>query len=173
MSMFSVTIEVGDPQGGRFEPIQVLVGTNATYNSLPGSLCVGLTWYRRTIGEFWTGVGPRFPFVVTLSNHSATQVHASISATNWRMRALVPSVGNCRQDNPFAPSEISGQAHHERLGLCRLSRASTSGIVWRSDRLENMINILCYARALLSTSWSSPQSWPGVRRSEIGNWGEE
>ncbi len=35
MGTFSVTIEVGDPQGQRYEPVEALVDTGATYTVLP------------------------------------------------------------------------------------------------------------------------------------------
>ena len=38
MGTFQVQMEIGDPQGGRYEPIDVLVDSGATYTLLPGSL---------------------------------------------------------------------------------------------------------------------------------------
>ena len=42
MGTFSVEIEVGDPSGSRFEPVEVLVDTGATYTMLPASLLTPL-----------------------------------------------------------------------------------------------------------------------------------
>ena len=42
MGTFSVEIEVGDPSGSRFEPVEVLVDTGATYTMLPASLLTSL-----------------------------------------------------------------------------------------------------------------------------------
>jgi len=51
---FRVTIEVGDPQGQRWQPVEALVDTGATYTWLPASLLRSL------------GVTPslRFPFIL-------------------------------------------------------------------------------------------------------------
>ena len=38
MGTFTVTVEIGDPQGQRFEEVEALVDTGATYTSLPASL---------------------------------------------------------------------------------------------------------------------------------------
>ena len=38
MGTFSVTIEVGDPQGQRYETVEALVDTGATYTVLPATL---------------------------------------------------------------------------------------------------------------------------------------
>ena len=38
MGTFTVTVEIGDPQGQRFEEVEALVDTGATYPSLPATL---------------------------------------------------------------------------------------------------------------------------------------
>ena len=38
MGTFSFSIEIGDPQGQRFEQIEALVGTNASYTVVPASM---------------------------------------------------------------------------------------------------------------------------------------
>ncbi|MCH7800811.1 MAG: aspartyl protease family protein [Chloroflexi bacterium] len=38
MGTFTVTVEIGDPQGQRFEEVEALVDTGATYTSLPATL---------------------------------------------------------------------------------------------------------------------------------------
>ena len=38
MGTFTVTVEIGDPQGQRFEEVEALVDTGAAYTSLPESL---------------------------------------------------------------------------------------------------------------------------------------
>ena len=38
MGTFTLTIEVGDIQEERFEPVEVMVDTGATYSQVPGSL---------------------------------------------------------------------------------------------------------------------------------------
>ncbi len=49
MGTFHVSMEIGDPEGGRYEEIQALVDTGATYTSVPGSLLrsLGVTPYDR------------------------------------------------------------------------------------------------------------------------------
>ena len=42
MGTFGVTIEVGDPQGQRYEAAEALVGTGATHTVLPSELIRGL-----------------------------------------------------------------------------------------------------------------------------------
>ena len=43
MGTFGVTIEIGDPQGQRFEAMNALVDTGATYTVVPASLLVRLS----------------------------------------------------------------------------------------------------------------------------------
>ena len=38
MGTFTVEIEVGDPTGDRFEPVEALVDTGATYTTIPASV---------------------------------------------------------------------------------------------------------------------------------------
>ena len=38
MGTFRVSIEIGDPQGESYEPVDALVDTGSTYTTLPGSL---------------------------------------------------------------------------------------------------------------------------------------
>ncbi len=38
MGTFRVNIEIGDPQGQRFEPVEALVDTGATYTTVPASM---------------------------------------------------------------------------------------------------------------------------------------
>ena len=57
MGTFRVEIEVGDPEGSRFESIQALVDTGATNTALPSSLLssLGVTPYTRTVFELADG----------------------------------------------------------------------------------------------------------------------
>ena len=72
MGTFRVEIEVGDPTGGRFERIDALVDTGATYTSLPHPLldALGVTpqardsflladgrRVKRDIGRTWIRIG--------------------------------------------------------------------------------------------------------------------
>ena len=36
METFPVTAEIGDPQGQRFEPVEMLAGTGAMFTTIPG-----------------------------------------------------------------------------------------------------------------------------------------
>ena len=53
MGTFRVEIEVGDPEGSRFESIEALVDTGATNTALPAPLrsSLGVTPYTRTVFE--------------------------------------------------------------------------------------------------------------------------
>ena len=42
MGTFDATIDVGDPDGTRFEPVKAMVDTGATFTSLPASFLRGL-----------------------------------------------------------------------------------------------------------------------------------
>ena len=57
MGTFQVTIEIGDPQGGRFEEIDALVDTGATLTSAPTSMLrrLGVTPIRKGTFEFADG----------------------------------------------------------------------------------------------------------------------
>lgn len=51
MGTFHYPIEIGDPQGERFERVEALVDTGASYTSLPGSLLrrLGVTTHSREL----------------------------------------------------------------------------------------------------------------------------
>ena len=70
MGPFQVPIAVGDPQGGRYESLEALVGTGATYATLPASILRSLgvsphdrgqfvladgSLVERGIGQTWSG----------------------------------------------------------------------------------------------------------------------
>ena len=57
MGTFRVEIEVGDPEGSRFESIEALVDTGATNTALPAPLrsSLGVTPYTRTVFELADG----------------------------------------------------------------------------------------------------------------------
>lgn len=42
MGTFSVTVEIGDPQGQRYETVRALVDTGASYTMVPASVLRGL-----------------------------------------------------------------------------------------------------------------------------------
>ena len=57
MDTFRVQIEVGDPEGKRFETVDALVDTGATNTTLPGSLLadLGVTPHTTTVFELADG----------------------------------------------------------------------------------------------------------------------
>ena len=61
MGTFEVTLEIGDPEGSRFEAIEALVDTAASYTWLPASILQGL------------GVAPSFPFSFLLADGRSIQ----------------------------------------------------------------------------------------------------
>ena len=42
MGAFRITVEIGDPQGQRFEPVEMLMDTGATFTKAPRELLEGL-----------------------------------------------------------------------------------------------------------------------------------
>jgi len=87
MGTFFVTIEVGDPEGTRFEAVEALVDTGATYTSLPSSLLTRLgvdrydqlkfiqadgSEYERDVGQTWVEVdGKRVITIVIFADEEA------------------------------------------------------------------------------------------------------
>ena len=59
MGTFHVTIEVGDPQGQRYEPVDALVDSGATYTVLPASMLRRLGVHPRSIRSFAIADGSR------------------------------------------------------------------------------------------------------------------
>lgn len=74
MGTFHVNVEVGDPAGRRYEPLEALVDTGAIYTSIPRPMLEALgvepherAWFRladghhvqREIGRTWVRVGGR------------------------------------------------------------------------------------------------------------------
>ena len=57
MGTFTVTLEIGDPQGGRFETVEALVDTGATLTTAPASLLrrLGVEATRRGTFEYADG----------------------------------------------------------------------------------------------------------------------
>ena len=58
MGTFNVGVEIGDPEGRRYEPVEALVDTGATYTSVPGPLLESLgvvpharAWFRLADGH--------------------------------------------------------------------------------------------------------------------------
>lgn len=62
MGSFRVTIEIGDPKGERFEPVEVLVDTGASYTWAPGSLLTALGFQPEEQREFILADGRRVQY---------------------------------------------------------------------------------------------------------------
>ncbi len=59
MGIFTVTLEIGDPQGRRFETVEALVDTGATLTSAPASLLRSLGVEATRSGTFEYADGRR------------------------------------------------------------------------------------------------------------------
>ena len=59
MGTFHVSIDVGDPQGERYEPVEALVDTGATYATFPASILIGLGVTPHTKASFVLADGTR------------------------------------------------------------------------------------------------------------------
>ncbi len=62
MGAFRVTIEIGDPKGERFEPVDVLVDTGASYTWVPGSLLRALGFQPEEQRDFILADGRRVQY---------------------------------------------------------------------------------------------------------------
>ena len=93
MGIFSVDIEVGTPDGSRFEQVNALVDTGASLTALPGSLLrrLGVSPLRRynflvadgreierDVGQTWLRVGDRS--VITLARFGEEDVEPILGA---------------------------------------------------------------------------------------------
>lgn len=72
---FKVTVEIGDPQGQRWEAVEALVDTGASYSWVPASILQGL------------GVEPtiRFPFILA----DGRQIERDMAETQARLDGQV------------------------------------------------------------------------------------
>jgi clan AA aspartic protease len=115
MGTFFVTMEIGDPQGDRFESIEALVDTGATYTSLPTSLLQRLgieprekltfiqadgTEFERDIGQTWARVdGKSVITIVIFAEEDAPPLLGAYTLEGVRLaadpvdRRLVPVPG--------------------------------------------------------------------------------
>ena len=59
MGTFKVEMEIGDPDGMRFETVDALVDTGATYTTAPASLLRGLGIAPLSVGSFALADGSR------------------------------------------------------------------------------------------------------------------
>ena len=71
MGTFTVTVEIGDPQGQHFEEVEALVDTGATYTALPATLLRRL------------GVSPRSERVFILAD--GRRIQRSLGETSMRL----------------------------------------------------------------------------------------
>jgi len=112
---FRVTIEVGDPQGQRWQPVEALVDTGATYTVLPRSLLEGLGVRPHTraqflladgsqveleVGRTWVRLDGRQEFTLVVFGEGAVQpLLGAVTLEEFRLapdpvsRRLVPVPG--------------------------------------------------------------------------------
>ena len=115
MGTFFVDIEVGDEQGERFESVEALVDTGATYTSIPTSLLERLgvrrsdrmsfiqadgSSFERDVGQTWTRVnGKAVVTLVIFGEEDAPALLGAYTLEGVRMapdpvnRRLVPAAG--------------------------------------------------------------------------------
>ena len=87
MGTFRVTIEVGDPQGQRYEPVDALVDTGASYTTVPASMLrrPGVTPHdsvffiiadgsrlQRDIGRTWVQIDGRAEMTIVVFGEEGT-----------------------------------------------------------------------------------------------------
>ena len=112
MGTFHVDIEIGDPQGLRYEPVEALVDTGAAYTSVPQPLLEALgvvphehAWLQladgrlveRALGRAWVRVGQRAePTIVIFAEPGSPTLLGAYSLEGLRLapdpvgRRLVP-----------------------------------------------------------------------------------
>jgi clan AA aspartic protease len=64
MGTFNVTLEIGDPSGQRFEPVEALVDTGATYTVVPAPVLERLGVVPHARDEFVVADGRRVGFAI-------------------------------------------------------------------------------------------------------------
>jgi predicted aspartyl protease len=89
MGTFQVEVEIGDPQGERWERVSATVGTQATFLVAPRSLLerMGVTPYRRAtfrlpddsivegdLGHTWVRIGDRAEIAIVVFDNESDQV---------------------------------------------------------------------------------------------------
>lgn len=109
MGTFRVTIEIGDPEGKKWEPVKALVDTGAPYTVVPGSLLarLGVTPHvrdtslladgrriERDIGQTWARVDGRS--VVTLVVFGEEGMESLLGAYTLEGVRLLPDPVNRR-----------------------------------------------------------------------------
>lgn len=109
MGTFRVTIEIGDPEGKKWEPVEALVDTGASYTVVPGSLLarLGVTPHvrdtslladgrriERDIGQTWARVDGRS--VVTLVVFGEEGMESLLGAYTLEGVRLLPDPVNRR-----------------------------------------------------------------------------
>ena len=87
MGTFSVPIEIGDPSGVRYKPVDALVDTGASYTTLPASLLRDLTVpvhdrvafiladgrrIQRDVGRTWVRIGAKSEITLVVFGDEGT-----------------------------------------------------------------------------------------------------
>ena len=130
MGTFRVSIEVGDPLGQRYETVEVLVDTGATYATLPAPLLHGLgivphardtfvladgRRVERDIGRTWIRVDGRAELTLVVFGEPGTQPLLGAYALEG-LRLAADPVGRRLTPVPGLLLSISGGRHSLPLG---------------------------------------------------------
>ncbi len=88
MGVFSVRVEIGDPQGEHFQPVEALVDTGSSYTAIPGPLLQNLEvapherrpflladgrTVERGIGRTWIRIDGRTEMTIVVFSDEGTQ----------------------------------------------------------------------------------------------------
>lgn len=101
MGTFSVALEIGDPQGRRYETINALVDSGATYTTLPASMLRRLgvaaldnanfiladgSRMQREVGQTWTRLeGKEFIAPVVFGDETAQSLLGAVTLKIFRL----------------------------------------------------------------------------------------
>ncbi len=115
MGVFSVTVQLGDPDGRNFRPVDMIVDTGASHTSLPASMLrdIGVTPHSRQrfvmadgrtadsdIGRTWIRIDGRDEVTIVVFSEEGTQpLLGAVTLEEFQLgidtvgRKLVPVVG--------------------------------------------------------------------------------
>src|SRR3972149_5274469 len=120
MGTFRVRIEVGDPEGKRFQAVEALVDTGATNTALPSSLRaeLGVSRHTTTVFELADGreleLGVGRTWVRVDGQQEFTQVVFAGEATEPILGAIPPGEGGLAFA-PVSPRLLPGRKYLMRL----------------------------------------------------------
>ncbi len=107
MGTFAVSIEVGDPEGNRFENVEALVDTGASYTMIPGNILKDLgvephtqfnfimadgSYIEREVGRTWVRVGNQSEItLVVFANEDAEPLLGSYTLQGMLLAVDTPN----------------------------------------------------------------------------------